>query len=204
MAASIARQHWSGCGWSKARGPTAGTSQASSSAWSAPRSSSSCRIALRAECHSGLASLLAFVASPATVDRPSMDLMLPARDGVKLAATLFEPSTPNGMAILLNSGTGIPRRFYGAFAQHLSDRGFAVLTYDYRGIGQSNAPSSAAVEHWGAVDQSSVIDHLARLRPGAPLGHSFGGQVLGLADNIAGAAAAGVVLSPRRPARAPA
>ncbi len=102
-----------------------------------------------------------------------MDLMLPARDGVKLAATLFEPSTPNGMAILLNSGTGIPRRFYGAFAQHLADRGFAVLTYDYRGIGQSDAPSSAAVEHWGAVDQASIERPLAALaaRP-SPAAHA--------------------------------
>src|SRR5258708_34295879 len=168
MAASIARQHWSGCGWSKARGPTAGTSQASSSAWSAPRSSSSRRIALRAECHSGLASLLAFVASPATPDRPSMDLMLPARDGVKLAATLFEPAMPNGMAILLNSGTGIPRRFYGAFAQHLADRGFAVLTYDYRGIGESDAPPPAAVGHWGPVVRARCLLNSDRLSPRSP------------------------------------
>jgi predicted alpha/beta hydrolase len=116
-----------------------------------------------------------------------MDLMLAARDGVRLATTLFEPATPNGAAILLNSGTGIPRQFYGAFAQHLALRGFTVVTYDYRGIGGSEAPPSATVEQWGAVDQASMIDHLARLRPGASLGlvgHSFGGQVLGLADNI--------------------
>ena len=116
-----------------------------------------------------------------------MDLMLPARDGVALAATLFEPATPNGAAILLNSGTGIPRQFYGAFASHLASRGFAVLTYEYRGVGGSQAPPSATMEQWGGIDQASMIDHLARLRPGAPLGligHSFGGQVLGLANNI--------------------
>src|SRR5215471_7955682 len=117
-----------------------------------------------------------------------MELILPARDGVKLAASLFEPETPNGGAILLNSGTGIPRQFYGAFAAHLASRGFAVLTYDYRGIGQSQAPAAATVEQWGRLDQASMIDHLARLCPAASLGligHSFGGQVLGLADNIA-------------------
>jgi predicted alpha/beta hydrolase len=127
-----------------------------------------------------------------------MDLMLPARDGVRLAATLFEPATPNGEAILLNSGTGIPRQFYGAFASHLALRGFTVLTYDYRGIGGSEAPPAATVEQWGAVDQASMIDHLARLRPGASLGlvgHSFGGQVLGLADNIADIDAALLICS---------
>ena len=116
-----------------------------------------------------------------------MDLMLPARDGVQLAASLFEPATPNGGAILLNSGTGIVRQFYAGFAQHLASRGFPVLTYDYRGIGQSQAPSAATVEQWGRLDQASMIDHLARLCPAASLGligHSFGGQVLGLADNI--------------------
>lgn len=116
-----------------------------------------------------------------------MDLILPARDGVPLAATLFEPAVPNGCALLVNSGTGIARQFYGAFATHLAVRGFAVLTYDYRGIGQSQAAADAAMEQWGRIDQASMIDHLARLRPGASLGlvgHSFGGQVLGLADNI--------------------
>src|SRR5262249_58290374 len=117
-----------------------------------------------------------------------MGLMLPARHGVQLAASLFEPATPNGGAILLNSGTGIVRQFYAGFAQHLASRGFPVLTYDYRGIGQSHVPAAATVEQWGRLDQASMIDHLARLCPGASLGligHSFGGQVLGLADNIA-------------------
>lgn len=116
-----------------------------------------------------------------------MDLLLPARDGVRLAATFLEPETPNGVAILLNSGTAIPRQFYGAFASHLASRGFAVLTYDYRGIGGSEAPADATMEQWGRIDQASMIDHLAQLAPDATrvlIGHSLGGQVLGLADNI--------------------
>lgn len=125
-----------------------------------------------------------------------MDITLAARDGVKLAATFFEPGLPNGSAVLVNSGTGIPRQFYGALAQHLSDRGFAVLTYDYRGIGQSEKPADATMEQWGMVDQASMIDHLASLAPGASravIGHSFGGQVLGLADNIGELSAAVLV-----------
>lgn len=127
-----------------------------------------------------------------------MDIELPARDGVLLAATLFEPARPNGSALLLNGGTGIPRQFYDAFARHLAERGFVVLTYDYRGIGQSEAPSSATMEQWGSVDQASMIDHLVRLRPGASLGligHSLGGQILGLADNIGRVRAAVLVCS---------
>jgi predicted alpha/beta hydrolase len=124
------------------------------------------------------------------------DLNLAARDGIKLAATFFAPATPNGIAVLVNSGTGIPRQYYGAFAQHLGEQGFAVLTYDYRGIGQSEKPAAATMEQWGGVDQASMIDHLATLAPGAArtvVGHSFGGQVLGLADNIGELSAAVLV-----------
>jgi len=125
-------------------------------------------------------------------------MKLPARDGVLLAATLLEPARPNGAALLLNSGTGIPRQFYGAFARHLAGHGFAVLTYDYRGIGESQVPRSATMEQWGAIDQPSMIDHLVRLRPGEAVGlvgHSLGGQVLGLADNISRVRAAVLVCS---------
>ncbi|MEI7873511.1 MAG: alpha/beta fold hydrolase [Alphaproteobacteria bacterium] len=127
-----------------------------------------------------------------------MDLTLAARDGTKLAATLFEPAAPNGGAILINSGTGIARQFYGAFAGHLASRGFTVLTYDYRGMGGSEKPPAATMEAWGGVDQPSMIDHLARLAPGATravIGHSFGGQVLGLADNIGELSAAVLICS---------
>ncbi|MFZ5779496.1 MAG: alpha/beta fold hydrolase [Pseudomonadota bacterium] len=125
-------------------------------------------------------------------------MMLPARDGATLAATLFEPagSACRG-AVLLNSGTGIPRQFYAAFATHLATHGLAVLAYDYRGVGGSPKAPNSTMEQWGAIDQASMLEHLARLCPGAPLGligHSFGGQVLGLADNI-GSVRAAVLLT---------
>ncbi len=127
-----------------------------------------------------------------------MDLMLPARDGVKLAATCFDATPPFRGALLLNGGTGIPRQFYAAFASHLAGRGFTVLSYDYRGIGGSEKPAAATIDQWGSIDQPSMLDHLAELCPGAPIGivgHSFGGQVLGLADNIASVRAAVLITS---------
>ena len=75
-----------------------------------------------------------------------MDLMLGARDGVKLAATYFDATPPFRGALLLNGGTGIPRQFYAPFASHLAGRGFTVLSYDYRGIGGSEKPAAATMK----------------------------------------------------------
>ncbi|MEM9555335.1 MAG: alpha/beta fold hydrolase [Acidobacteriota bacterium] len=113
-----------------------------------------------------------------------------ATDGVQLEGTLYVPEAPRA-ALLVNSGTGIPRRFYGRFARAAADRGFAALTFDYRGIGGS-APASlrgyaARYRDWGQLDIPGAIDWLGARFDGLPLfalGHSTGGQQLGLASNV--------------------
>jgi len=40
-------------------------------------------------------------------------------------------------AVLINSATAVPRKVYRGFAGYLAGRGCAVLTYDYRGTGDS-------------------------------------------------------------------
>jgi predicted alpha/beta hydrolase len=90
----------------------------------------------------------------------------------------------------------IERRFYAPFAAFLAGRGFDVLTWDYRGIGGSRAPREHDAERmaeWGTQDFAGVIDyvhHEMRVRRIAVVGHSCGGQMLGLADNNADVAAA--------------
>lgn len=114
-----------------------------------------------------------------------------ALDGTPLAGTLFVPTGEPHTALVVSSGTGIPRRFYNRFAQHAAARGFAVLTYDYRGIGGS-APASlrgyeARYRDWGQRDVPGAIAWLSERYPDAPLvvvGHSTGGQQLGLAENV--------------------
>ena len=58
-----------------------------------------------------------------------------ALDGTPLEGSLFEPEGTPRAALLVSSGTGIPRRFYARFARAAADRGFAVFPYDYRGVG---------------------------------------------------------------------
>ena len=63
-----------------------------------------------------------------------------APDGHPLAVTLFHPDTPVGLSVLIGSATGAPRRYYANFARHLAARGCTVVSFDYRGIGDSIDP----------------------------------------------------------------
>jgi predicted alpha/beta hydrolase len=121
------------------------------------------------------------------------DVALHATDGVELAATIFEASTPAaGRALLIAAATGVRRDFYGPLANFLASAGFDVLTFDWRGIGGSRPPSlrgfEASMTLWGTRDLPAVIDFAATRWPDArlhALGHSFGGQAIGLAPNSA-------------------
>ncbi|MEM9072499.1 MAG: alpha/beta fold hydrolase [Myxococcota bacterium] len=106
-----------------------------------------------------------------------------------LEGSFFVARGPIRGTVLLNAGTGIPRRFYAAFAAHLASRGFATLTYDYRGIGGS-APESlrdleVTKQDWARHDFSAAFRWLEERIPEVPrfvLGHSVGGQLLALMD----------------------
>jgi predicted alpha/beta hydrolase len=127
------------------------------------------------------------------------DITFPAADGYLLAATLFLPRGAKRHAVLINSATAVPRKIYRGFASYLAHRGCAVLTYDYRGIGGSrqqamvgyNQPKSlvgfkASMADWAALDVTAAVRWMRERYHGLPLGyigHSFGGQALGLIEN---------------------
>ena len=110
-----------------------------------------------------------------------------ARDGFKLGGALYRPAQPNGRAVLVNSAVGVRQQYYSAFAAFLEERGFTVLTYDYRGIAASRhghvRDLPARIRDWAQLDAPAALEELARAAPGARLlavGHSFGGNSLGL------------------------
>jgi predicted alpha/beta hydrolase len=127
------------------------------------------------------------------------DISLPATDGYLLAASLFLPRGAKRHAVLINSATAVPRKIYRGFAGYLAGRGCAVLTYDYRGIGDSrqkavvgyNQPKSlvgfkASMSDWAALDVTAAVAWMRERYHTLPLsyvGHSFGGQALGLLAN---------------------
>lgn len=106
--------------------------------------------------------------------------------GYDLAASLFA-SCGTDTVVLINSATAVPRQFYRHFAGYLRDAGWTAVTYDYRGIGDSAPPSlkgfEARMRDWVLLDMSSVIDWIGSELAPARLycvGHSFGGQALGM------------------------
>jgi predicted alpha/beta hydrolase len=127
------------------------------------------------------------------------DIALPATDGYLLGATLFLPLGAKRHAVLINSATAVPRKVYRGFAGYLARRGCAVLTYDYRGIGDSRQKSlvgynqvkslvgfKASMSDWAALDVTAAVAWMRQRYKNLPLayvGHSFGGQALGLLAN---------------------
>ena len=127
------------------------------------------------------------------------DITFPATDGYLLGATLFLPRGAKRHAVLINSATAVPRKIYRGFAGYLASRGCAVLTYDYRGTGDSrqkslvgyNQPKSlvgfkASMSDWAALDVTAAVAWMRERYKNLPLnyvGHSFGGQALGLLAN---------------------
>lgn len=120
---------------------------------------------------------------------PGRNVRIEARDGLGLGASLYEPVGAPRATVLLLGGTGIPRRFYAPFAAHLADRGLLTLTLDFRGVGSSRPASlrgfDATKQDWARLDASAAFDWLERRAPDLPrlvVGHSVGGQLLGLLD----------------------
>ena len=120
----------------------------------------------------------------------AQDTTIAARDGFALAATVYTPTAAPRGAVLINSATAVPRKIYRGFATYLAENGFAVVTYDYRGTGGSRPKSlrgfNVGMRDWAALDVAAAIDHVRMVWPHLPLaaiGHSFGGQSLGLVPN---------------------
>ncbi|TCD11969.1 alpha/beta hydrolase family protein [Oricola cellulosilytica] len=113
-----------------------------------------------------------------------------ADDGFPLTGTLFEnqQETPAKPLVLISSAAAVPRGFYSHFARFLIKLGCrGVFTYDYRGLPGSPEPAKWASRinmiDWGQLDFPAAMKTLDAVDPGHPMvgiGHSYGGQALGI------------------------
>jgi predicted alpha/beta hydrolase len=113
-----------------------------------------------------------------------------ATDGFELSAHAFGDSQRARAGVLLVPAMGVEQVFYAPFAHWLAAQGFWVGTFDYRGMGASRhgplRAVAADVLTWAQRDTAALVEWMSARLGGRPLGwvgHSLGGQILGLLPN---------------------
>jgi predicted alpha/beta hydrolase len=118
-------------------------------------------------------------------------------DGRLLAAHWVEPPASVGVraVAVIGAATAVPAGFYRPFAEWLAARGYAVLSFDYRGIAASREAlrpgEDVRLRDWARVDMAAALhaaDRRRRLESHRQqgdlgllwIGHSFGGNSVGL------------------------
>nr|WP_276608404.1 alpha/beta fold hydrolase [Arthrobacter crystallopoietes] len=115
-------------------------------------------------------------------------------DGYTLQGHLWESASSNettrGPLVVIAGATGIKATYYHRYAAFLTGHGFTVLTFDYRGIGQSRqSPLKKLRANWydwalkdlDTVLRWALIHH--KEKELTAVGHSFGGFSVGLTQN---------------------
>lgn len=115
-------------------------------------------------------------------------------DGFDLAGQTYGDVTSCRAGVLLVGAMGVDQQYYAAFAEWLAGQRFFVVSFDYRGMGNSRPLRyraslrgfEADVSTWATRDVPAAVEFLcARIgaKPLLWLGHSLGGQILGQVPN---------------------
>lgn len=124
-----------------------------------------------------------------TPPSPKMKHIDISSNSESISATLFE-GTGKEVVLIIASATGVKQGYYKKFAEYLAAQGISVITFDYQGIGRSlkkpikTLKTNAA--DWGRHDLENVIQYAFNNYPNSKkviLGHSIGGQIIGLAKS---------------------
>ena len=113
-----------------------------------------------------------------------------AADGYDLAVTRFPAQGTPWATLCIGGAMGVRQDFYAPFANFLAENGIHVLTFDYRGSGWSRprklADFPTNVTEWAELDLNAMLAEARKPAPELPplyVGHSLGGQILGLAPD---------------------
>src|SRR5882724_12549540 len=90
-------------------------------------------------------------------------------DGFDLAGQAFGDAASCRAGVLLVGAMGVDHQYYSAFADWLAVQGFFVVTFDYRGMGDSRPPRyrtslrgfEADVTTWATRDVAAAVDFIA-------------------------------------------
>ncbi len=109
-------------------------------------------------------------------------------DGIKIWISCYAPDVSNEKVIIIAPGIGLTHDYYHLFAGFFCKQGFSVITFDYRGTGNS-APKTlsgckANMHQWAAQDINAVLLFAKQHYSNQELiyiGHCIGGEIIGLA-----------------------
>jgi predicted alpha/beta hydrolase len=111
------------------------------------------------------------------------------KDGRTIGATCYLPETANGKSMIIAPAAHVIQREYESFAIFFQQLGYTVITFDYRGVGES-APAKlkgfdAGLQQWAVQDADAVIRFVRSSFQNQELiyiGHGIGGELIGLAQ----------------------
>ncbi len=123
---------------------------------------------------------------------PATPVDIVAADGTRLVGARYAARGDRGGPVTVIAGaTGVRQRYYARFAAWLAGQGVDVVTFDYRGIGDSLegevSASRARMRDWGALDLAAALDwtrDALGARAVGVVGHSAGGQLVGLLPDV--------------------
>ncbi|WP_411030939.1 alpha/beta fold hydrolase [Spongiimicrobium sp. 3-5] len=109
-------------------------------------------------------------------------------DNYQITAHRFGDLPHTDKTFVIAGGIGLPQWFFFNFAEWLSHQGCTAYIFDYRGISMSKPPTlkgmHATLHDWATKDFVALTDYVRKEHPNSTLfhvGHSFGGNSLGMA-----------------------
>ncbi len=111
------------------------------------------------------------------------------KDGRSITVTSYPSTRPDANNMIIAPAVEVVQKDYEKFAIHFQQLGYNVVTFDYRGIGDS-APDflkdfEAGLQQWAVQDTDAVIRFVRTAFPNKELiyiGHGIGGELIGLAQ----------------------
>lgn len=93
------------------------------------------------------------------------DLLIPMRDGVRLAANLYRPAAAGPVPCLVNylpyHKDGRGGLWYDGVHRHFARRGYATLVVDFRGLGCSEGVNNAPFDSQEGRDGHDAVEWAA-------------------------------------------
>lgn len=110
------------------------------------------------------------------------------KDGTLLALTLYLPRTENNHVVVIGSGITMKQEGYKTLAGYLTEKGYVVITFDYRGMGDSGPACTtgfdATMKQWAMQDLNGALLYAKNRfvkKELIFLAHGISGEIAGIA-----------------------